>query len=245
LWGPTQPLRMQHMQGGAGASGPHAAASRPRPRSGRALHRHAQGMRMHLHYSTSRRDPSASGASLSRQGRRAWRVVARRSDQLLDRELARVQSWHLAAWLSELRASVRGDEAVRIFRALSTASPLLATIGSCDPTCRGRRTARGPGWAQLGRCSAPSGTQPEGPNVRASSVPSLHWGNGKEGYCGALGVSEVAHLPTHPGEEQCAFDEGKSRRGRLGHRIFWPSVRPEPGGDEALLLVEAPRRGGA
>ena len=62
---------------------------------------------------------------------------------------------------------------------------------------------------------------------------------------GALGVGEVTHLPAHPGEEQCALDEGKSRRGRLGDRVFWPSVSPEPCGDEAFPLVEAPRRGRA
>jgi hypothetical protein len=36
------------------------------------------------------------------------------------------QSWHLATWLSELRASVRGDEAVRIFRSVVDG---LATAG--------------------------------------------------------------------------------------------------------------------
>jgi hypothetical protein len=56
----------------------------------------------------------------------------------------------------------------------------------------------------------------DAPIARAPSVPSLHWGNGKEGNGGALGMNEVAHLPTHPGEEQCALDEGKSAVGRLG-----------------------------
>ena len=35
--------------------------------------------------------------------------------------------------------------------------------------------------------------------ARTPSVPSLHWGNGKEGNGSALGMSEVAHLPAHPG----------------------------------------------
>jgi hypothetical protein len=70
-------------------------------------------------------------------------------------------------------------------------------------------------------------------------------GDGKEGNCCALGVSEVAHLPAHPGEEQGALDEGKGSGGRLGDGGFWPSVSPDPGGDEALPVVEALRRGGA
>ena len=51
MWGPTQPLRMQHVQGGAAASDPYAAVSRPRHGSGGAVHRHAVCMAMQLPYS--------------------------------------------------------------------------------------------------------------------------------------------------------------------------------------------------
>jgi hypothetical protein len=48
LWGPTQPLRTQPMQGVADASGQHAAVSRQRFGLGDALHGHALCVPMQL-----------------------------------------------------------------------------------------------------------------------------------------------------------------------------------------------------
>jgi hypothetical protein len=39
----------------------------------------------------------------------------------------------------------------------------------------------------------------------------------EQGQRGVLGVSQVPHLSAHPGEEQCALDEGKCGRGCLHH----------------------------
>jgi hypothetical protein len=48
LWGPAQPVRTQHTQGGADESGPYAAVSRSKYESGEALHRHALCVPMQL-----------------------------------------------------------------------------------------------------------------------------------------------------------------------------------------------------
>lgn len=56
------------------------------------------------------------------------------------------QSWHLATWLSELRASVRGDEAVRIFRSVVDG---LATAGDDRFVAIQRAEEDGPDTAGL------------------------------------------------------------------------------------------------
>lgn len=61
-------------------------------------------------------------------------------------------------------------------------------------------------------CSAATGSGPSkvGQVRQMSSFASGHWGHGKKDCCGSLGMSKVAHLPAHPGEEQCTLDEGKN-----------------------------------